>query len=271
MKIKIGYEIVYCCTQPTPTILNLNVHSSLTSFLLTPDKIISDPPTKMTRFCDFHGNWMTRLVMPIGNTIISNDALIYDDGEPDPVNLDAPQNPVETLPEETLSYLLGSRYCETDLLIDEAWRLFGSGSTGWQRVQNVCDFVHEHIEFGYQHADSTKTASQVYKKRKGVCRDYAHLAVSFCRCLNIPARYCTGYLSDIGESPPYSEMDFTAWFEVYLGNEWHTFDPRNNKRRIGRILMARGRDATDVSLSNSFGLVELKKFSVHTEEVPERS
>jgi transglutaminase-like putative cysteine protease len=270
MKIKIGYEIVYCCAQPTPSILKLNVHSSFAPCLLTPDQILSDPPTQMIGYHDLDGNWNTRLILPTGDTKISNDALIFDDGEPDPVDFNAQQHPVETLPEDTLIYLLGSRYCETDLLVDEAWRLFGNGPVGWQRVQHICDFVHAHIAFGYQYADSTMTASQVYKKRKGVCRDYAHLAVSFCRCLNIPARYCTGYLSDIGQPPPYADMDFAAWIEVYLGGEWHTFDPRNNKRLIGRILMARGRDAADVSFSHSFGLVDLKKFLVRVDEVPER-
>lgn len=269
MKIRIGYEIVYTCTQPTPITLTLNVHSSSAPFLLAPDQVLSNPPTPISGYRDLYGNWITRLVLPTGDTMISNDTLIYDDGERDPIDLDARQNPVQALPHESLVYLLGSRYCETDLLANEAWRLFGNGPTGWERVQNICDFVHNHIEFGYEHANCTMTASQVYAKRKGVCRDYAHLALTFCRCLNIPARYCTGYLSDIGEPPPYGEMDFAAWFEVYLGDKWHTFDPRNNKRLIGRVLMARGRDATDVSLSNSFGLVVLKSFLVRADEVQE--
>ncbi|MBT8147484.1 MAG: transglutaminase family protein [Gammaproteobacteria bacterium] len=269
MKIRIGYEMVYSCTQQTPIILTLNVHSSQASFLLTPDQIMTDPPIPMSAYRDLYGNWVTRLVLPAGDTKISNDAVIFDDGELDEIYPDAQQYPVQTLPEETLVYLLGSRYCETDILSNEAWRLFGNGPTGWQRVQAICDFVHNHIEFGYEHARNTMTAAQVYQEKKGVCRDYTHLAVAFCRCLNIPARYCMGYLSDIGQPPPYPEMDFAAWFEAYLDGKWHTFDPRNNKRLIGRILIAQGRDATDVSLSNSFGETLLKSFLVRAEEVPE--
>lgn len=269
MKIRIGFEMVYACTQPTPIILTLNVHSSRAPFLLSPDQILTDPPTPMRGYRDHYGNWVTRLILPSGETLISNDALIHDDGERDPIVSDAQQFPVQALPEETLVYLLGSRYCETDIMVDEAWRLFGNVPAGWQRVQAICDFVHDHIEFGYEHASSTMTANQAYEAKAGVCRDYTHLAVTFCRCLNIPARYCMGYLSDIGEPPPYGEMDFAAWFEAYLGGEWHTFDPRNNKRLIGRVLIAHGRDATDVSLSNSFGPTLLKRFLVRADEVKE--
>ena len=269
MKIRIGYEMVYSCTHATAMILTLNVHSSRAAYLLSPDQIMTDPPIPMSAYRDLYGNWVTRLMLPAGDTTISNDAVIYDDGEPDKISPDAKQYPVQTLPEETLVYLLGSRYCETDILSNAAWRLFGNGPTGWQRVQAICDFVHNHIEFGYEHASNTMTAAQVYASGKGVCRDYTHLAVTFCRCMNIPARYCMGYLSDIGQPPPYGEMDFAAWFEAYLDGEWHVFDPRNNKRLIGRVLIAQGRDATDVSLSNSFGDTLLKSFLVRADEVPE--
>lgn len=269
MKINIGFEMVYGCNQPTPIILTLNVHSSRAAYLLAPDQIVTYPPLPLSAYRDLYGNWVSRLILPAGDTTISNNAMIYDDGEPDRISPDAQQYPVQTLPEETLVYLLGSRYCETDVLSNEAWRLFGSGPTGWQRVQAICDFVHNHIEFGYAYARNTMTAAEVYREGKGVCRDYTHLAVTFCRCLNIPARYCTGYLSDIGQPPPYGEMDFAAWFEAYLDGEWHIFDPRNNKRLIGRILIARGRDAADVSLSNSFGETQLKKFLVRADQVPD--
>lgn len=269
MKMRIGYEIVYSCTQVTPMILTLNVHSSQSPFLLSPDQILTDPPTELRGYRDLHGNWVTRLVLQPGDTTISNDALIYDDGLPDPVYPDAQQMDIPDLPDDALVYLLGSRYCESDLLADEAWRLFGHGATGWQRVQAICDFVHQHIQFGYEHARPTLTASQAYESRTGVCRDYTHLAVAFCRSLNIPARYCTGYISDIGQPPPYGEMDFAAWFEAYLGGAWHAFDPRNNKPMIGRVLMAQGRDAADVSLSNTFGPTLLKSFQVRVDEVPE--
>ena len=165
-------------------------------------------------------------------------------------------------------FLLGSRYCETDRLSDEAWRLFGTTPPGWARVQAICDFVHDHITFGYEHSRATRTATEAYTEQRGVCRDYAHLALAFCRCLNIPARYCTGYVSDIGLPPPYAPMDFAAWIEVFLGGRWHTFDPRNNDPRIGRILIARGRDAADVPLTLTFGPNTLVGFKVVTEEVP---
>ena len=269
MKIRIGYEMVYSCSQPTPAILTLNVHSSRASFLLTPDQIATDPPLPLSGYRDLYGNWVTRITLPPGDTTISNDALIYDSGELDPLLPEAQQRPIEALPDDTLVYLLGSRYCETDLLANEAWRLFGHGATGWQRVQAICDFVHEHITFGYEHARNTMTASQVYKSKAGVCRDFTHLAVTFCRAMNIPARYCSGYLSDIGSPPPHAEMDFAAWFEAFLDGNWRTFDPRNNKRLIGRIKMAHGRDAADVSLSNTFGETLLKSFLVRADEVPD--
>ena len=177
------------------------------------------------------------------------------------------QTPVEHLPESTLVYLLGSRYCETELLSDIAWKHFGKGPTGWARVQAICDFVHRHIEFGYPHARNTRTAWEAYREGRGVCRDYAHLAIAFCRCMNIPARYCTGYLGDMGTEPPYGPMDFAGWFEAFLGDRWYTFDARNNTPRIGRILIARGRDACDVALSSTFGPNTLERFKVWTDEV----
>ncbi|MFO7578342.1 MAG: transglutaminase family protein, partial [Pelovirga sp.] len=193
-----------------------------------------------------------------------------DSGLPDVMNPEARQTPVELLPDETLQFLLGSRYCETDPLINTAWQLFSNHVTGWSRVQAICDYTHNHIEFGYHHARSTKTAWEVFQDQKGVCRDYAHLAITLCRCLNIPARYCTGYLGDMGTPPPYAEMDFAAWLEAYLDGQWYVFDPRNNTRRIGRVLIARGRDATDVAISTAFGPSTLKHFKVYTDEVREK-
>jgi transglutaminase-like putative cysteine protease len=195
---------------------------------------------------------------------------VNDTGEPDVVAVAAQQHPVEDLPEETLVFLLGSRYCETDLLSEVAWDLFGKAPTGWGRVQAICNFVQQHISFGYEHARATKTAKEAFNERVGVCRDYTHLAIAFCRCLNIPARYCTGYLSDIGVPPPHSLMDFAAWFEAYLDGRWYTFDPRNNMPRIGRVLLARGRDAADVAISNTFGPNILKSFKVWAEEIEEK-
>jgi len=269
MQIRIGYELVYSCTQPTPMILTLNVHSSRVSDLLAPDHIKTNPSLPQSPYRDLYGNWVTRVVLPTGDTLISTDAIINDNGELDKISPNAQQFAVQTIPDQTLVYLLGSRYCETDLLVQEAWRLFGNAPTGWQRVQTICGFVHNHIRFGYEYARNTRTAAQTYQEGVGVCRDYTHLAVTFCRCMNIPARYCMGYLSDIGVPPPHGKMDFAAWFEAYLDGEWHIFDPRNNQRLIGRILIARGRDAADVALSNSFGESTLKRFLVRADEVIE--
>ncbi|MGZ5203862.1 MAG: transglutaminase-like domain-containing protein, partial [Caldimonas sp.] len=247
MQIRVGFEMAYVCPQPTPMLLALNIHYSRASDLVRPDHLVTDPPVPITSYRDMFGNWCSRIVAPAGRIVLSTDAVVNDTGLPDVVVPTAVQVPVEQLPESTLVYLLGSRYCETDQLSDVAWQRFGSGPTGWARVQAVCDFVHNHIEFGYHHARRTRTAWEAYNEGVGVCRDYAHLAVAFCRCLNIPARYCTGYLGDIGMPPPYGPMDFAGWFEAWLGDRWYTFDARNNMPRIGRVLMARGRDACDVA------------------------
>ena len=198
---------------------------------------------------------------------MSADFIIRDSGKPDPVALDAVQHPVEDLPDDVLLFLLGSRYCDTDKLSNIAWSLFGNTPPGWARVQAIVDFVHNHIRFDYQKADDTRTAFDGYTQREGVCRDYAHLAIALCRCMNIPARYCTGYLGDIGIPPVPYPMDFSAWFEVFLSGRWYTFDARHNTPRIGRIVMARGRDATDCALTTSFGRAPLMQFEVHTDEV----
>ena len=268
MQIRIGYELIYACPQPTPMILTLNVHFTRVSDLVVADHIITSPPTPIAAYRDGFGNWCSRIIAPPGDIRITTDALINDSGLPDAINQFATtQCAVEDLPTETLVYLLGSRYCETDRLTETAWALFGQTAPGWLRVQAICDFVHEHISFGYQHARVTKTALETFNERKGVCRDYTHLAITFCRCMNIPARYCTGYLGDIGVPASSDPMDFSAWFEAYVGGRWHTFDPRNNKPRIGRVLIAQGRDAADVSLSTAFGPNVLKSFKVWTDEV----
>lgn len=269
MKIRIGYELVFDCPKPTPMILTLNVHPTRAPDLIVPDQVVADPPIPIAAYFDSYGNQCTRIVAPKGLLRLSTDAIINDSGLPDVVNPKARQVAVEKLPDETLLFLLGSRYCETDPLADTAWQLFSNNVTGWSRVQAICDYVHHHIEFGYHHARNTRTAWEVFQEKKGVCRDYAHLAITLCRCLNIPARYCTGYLGDIGVPPPYAEMDFAAWFEAYLDDRWYMFDPRNNTPRIGRILIARGRDAADVAISTAFGPNTLKSFKVHTDEIRE--
>ena len=267
MRIRVGFEMIYDCPQPTPMIFNLHVHSTRVSDLLSRDDLLFDPPVPTAAYRDSFGNWCSRVVAPRGRLRVNADALINDSGLADEIVPLAQQVPVPELPEETLLFLLGSRYCETDLLSPVAWQRFGDVPDGWQRVQAICNFVHEHIEFGYQHARRTRSAWEVFDERRGVCRDFAHLAITLCRCMNIPARYCTGYLGDIGVAPAPEPMDFAAWFEAYLGDRWHTFDARNNTPRIGRVLIARGRDACDVALASTFGPNTLRSFKVWSEEV----
>jgi transglutaminase-like putative cysteine protease len=262
MKIRLGYELTYQCPQPTPIILNLNVHYSRAGDLERPDYMVTEPSVPLALYRDGFGNWCTRLVAPAGRLRVTADAVIQDHGVAEIVVPDAQQHSVESLPEETLVYLLGSRYCDTDNLSTVAWELFGGTTPGWQRVQAVCDFVHGHITFGYEFARRTRTASEAFHERQGVCRDYAHLAVTLCRCLNIPARYCTGYLADIDVPATDAPMDFAGWFEAYVGGSWYTFDARNNTPRIGRVLIARGRDAADVAISMTFGPNVLEGFRV---------
>jgi transglutaminase-like putative cysteine protease len=267
MHLQVGYELIYDCPQPTPMLLTLHIHSTRVSDIVVPDHLVTNPSIPITAYRDSFGNWCSRIVAPKGKIKLSTNAVVNDSGLSDPVNTAARQHLVQDLPAETLLFLLGSRYCETDLLSEAAWSLFGKSPTGWARVQAICDFVHQHIVFGYEHARVTKTAWEAFNERNGVCRDYTHLAVAFCRCMNIPARYCTGYLSDIDVPPPYGPPDFAAWFEAYLNGHWYTFDPRNNVPRIGRILIAHGRDAADVPISNTFGPNTLASFKVWTDEM----
>jgi len=267
VQLRVGYELVYECPQWTPMMLMLNIHHTRASDIAVPDCLTTSPSVPFRFYRDLFGNWCTRLVLPPGQTRLSATGIVNDAGVPEAQALSERQHAVEDLPEECLQFLLGSRYCETDRLSQVAWSLFGQSPTGGWRVQAICDYVHQHIAFAYADARSTRTAWEVMTERKGVCRDYAHLAVAFCRCMNIPARYCTGYLSDVGVPPPYSPMDFAAWFEAYVDGRWQTFDPRNNVPRIGRVLIARGRDATDVAISNAFGPNALLGFKVWTDEI----
>jgi transglutaminase-like putative cysteine protease len=266
MQIRVGYELNYEFPQPTPMIVTLNIHYSRVSDVVRPDHMMISPSVPVSAYRDGFGNWCTRLVAPRGHVRITADGLVNDHGAPDVLAPLAEQHHVQALPEETLVFLLGSRYCETDRLSEIAWQMFAHAPTGWGRVQAICDFVHQHITFGYAFASPTKTAWEVFGDRKGVCRDYAHLAIALCRCLNIPARYCTGYLGDIGVPPPHGPMDFAGWFEAFLGGQWHTFDARNNVPRIGRVLIARGRDAADVAIATTFGPNTLRGFRVWTDE-----
>ena len=267
MKIRLGYELRYTFPQPTPMILTLSIHYSRAGDLVEPDHMHTDPSVPIRAYRDGFGNWCTRLVAPAGKMRIWADTVVNDTGAHDVVAPWAEQVPADALPEETLVYLLGSRYCETDVLSETAWRLFAHAPAGWGRVQAICDFVNQHIKFGYEYASPTKTAWQAYNEGRGVCRDFAHLAITLCRCMNIPARYCTGYLGDIGIPPVDAPMDFAGWFEAFLGGQWYTFDARNNVPRIGRVLIAKGRDAADVAINTTFGPNTLDSFRVWTDEV----
>ncbi|TDV19626.1 transglutaminase-like domain-containing protein [Paraburkholderia caballeronis] len=263
MKLRVGYELSYECEQDTPMMLMLSTHYSRVQEVVSADLLVVDPPVAIRQYRDGFGNLCSRLVAPPGRITMSTTALLDISDQPEAREPYGYQHPVDELPDECMVFLLGSRYCETDLLSDIAWKLFDEAPPGRDRVQAICDFVHGHIVFGYEFARPTKTAWQAYHEKRGVCRDFAHLAVALCRAMNIPARYCTGYISDVGEPLPYGTMDFAAWFEAYVGGCWQTFDPRNNVARIGRVLMARGRDAADVALSNTFGPVKLVNFTVH--------
>ncbi len=249
-------------------LLALNIHPSRRVDLLTDQVLNFDRPMQAWEYVDGFGNACTRIVAPPGLTTISTEFEIYDSGLPDVVDYNAVQHDIQNLPDDVLVFLLGSRYCDTDRLSDFAWSQFANTPLGWARVQAICDFVHNHIAFNYQNADSLRTAHGGFVDRTGVCRDFAHLAITLCRCMNIPARYCTGYLGDINVPPVPDPMDFSAWFEAYLSGRWYTFDARHNRPRVGRILMAVGRDATDVALSTSFGSSRLARFEVVTEEMP---
>lgn len=267
MRIRFGCEMGYELAYPTPLIARLTSHPDCHGTLLAPDTLLTDPAIPSETFLDSFGNRCVRLVAPAGLLTLRVEAEMEDDGTPDPVVTHALQHAVEDLPPETLPFLVASRYCESDLLSDEAWRLFCDTPTGWAQVQAVCDYVHEHIAFGYDYSRVDRTATDALAVGRGVCRDYAHLSVAFLRALNIPTRYCTGYLSFVGEPDPHPPGDFAAWIEVYLGGAWHTFDPRNNAPRCGRILVARGRDAADVPLTHTFGLNRLTVFRVWAEEM----
>lgn len=267
MQIRLGYDIAYECAQSTPLLLMLRVHPSLAGDLVVPDFVATYPAVPLQTYLDGFGNLCTRLTAPAGLFRMTADATIACGGEADAYAPFAAEIPVPDLPAELLVFLLGSRYCETDKLSEIAWALFGPVAPGWARVQAICDFVHDHIRFDYMQARATKSAFDVYGERVGVCRDFAHLAVALCRCMNIPARYCTGYLGDIGVPRDPAPMDFSAWFEAYLGHRWYVFDARHNRPRIGRVLIGRGRDAADVPLSNSFGTTVLKNFVVRSDEI----
>ena len=269
MLIQIGFDLMFDVPAPTVMLLMLRLHPSREESLQGPERLRVEPHVPIEEFLDPFGNRCGRLLAPAGPLRLRNDAVVHDSGELDAVCLDARQHDVNDLPADTLQFLLGSRYCEVDRLTETAWQLFGYTRPGWPRAQAVVEWCHTNVQFGYPYARPTKTAFDVFSDRQGVCRDFTHLAVTFCRCLGIPARYVTGYLGDIGIPPVPDPMDFSAWFEVYLDGRWWTFDARHNRSRIGRIVMARGRDAVDVALTTSFGPTTLTRFVVVTDEVSE--
>lgn len=260
-----GFNLAFECSEPTSIILMLHVRPERQNDFVQSEVLTLYPDVPHSIYLDGFGNKCTRLVAPAGKLSIWNRFVIADSGLPERLPHDAYQHSVAELPEETLQYLLGSRYCDTQLLMQQAWSLFGRYWEGWSRVQAILDYVHNHLRFDYQNARSDRTASQAHVAKVGVCRDFAHLAMTFCRCMNIPARYCSGYLGDIGVPPNPAPMDFSAWFEIYMGGQWWTVDARHNKPRTGRILIARGRDAADVAISTAFGSAVLTEFRVITE------
>ncbi|WP_237482805.1 transglutaminase-like domain-containing protein [Lichenibacterium dinghuense] len=266
MLIRYGYEITISCPRPTALVCMMSVQADRLQDLLAPETAETVPYIEAHTYHDVYGNLCRRLVAPAGDITLRGNATIRDSGALDPVLPDTAEMPVAALPDEAMLFLMGSRYCETDRLSQTAWDLFGGTAPGWARVQAICDFVHRHIRFDYQRARSTRSAFEAYEEGVGVCRDFAHLAVAFCRCMNIPARYVNGHLGDIGV-PVVDPMDFSAWIEVFLDGAWRTFDPRNNVPRIGRIVVARGRDAADVAMITSFGPHSLQAFRVWAYEV----
>ncbi|MCW6507959.1 transglutaminase-like domain-containing protein [Lichenifustis flavocetrariae] len=266
MHIRCGFNISYFCNMPTAMNFLLSVRPERERDLIAPQVINFDPWVPSRTYRDQFGNRVTRVLAPAGEIRVTSDFIIQDSGLLDEVGWDAPQHNVEDLPDDVMVFLMPSRYCDMEHLTDLAWSLFGHTRLGWERVQAIVDYAHNRIRFDYQQARSTRTASEGHFEQVGVCRDFAHLAVTLCRCMNIPARYSTGYLGDIGVPIVPDPMDFSAWFEVYLGGRWWTFDARHNKRRIGRIVMAYGRDAVDVAISTAFGSAQLRDFEVITEE-----
>ncbi|WP_338242574.1 transglutaminase-like domain-containing protein [Aurantiacibacter hainanensis] len=267
MLIRTGFNIRFETDRDVPLLALLHVRPERQKDLRTPEVLRTEPEVPVRQFIDFYGNVCSRLIIPAGGITLSNDFVIEDSGQPDRVVPGAMQDSVEDLPYETLHYLMSSRYCEVSQLGNEGWKVVEGRETGWERVQAIVDAVHERIEFDYMKASSERTARSAYDERFGVCRDFAHLAITLCRAVNIPARYCTGYLGDIGIEPIDAPMDFSAWFEAYIGGQWYAFDARHNTPRIARIVMARGRDATDAAITTAFGTALLANFEVHTDEV----
>ena len=266
MLIHVGYDISIELPAQTPVHLLLDIHPSRHGDVALEDWQ-SQPPSQVQKGFDIYGNVMRRFVAPPGKTRLSYRAVVRDSGLLEQPPTMAFETPIPELPDDCLHFLAGSRYCETDELSAFAWQTFGSVAPGYPRVKAICDFVHNRIRFDYQNARSTRTALGAHNEGTGVCRDFAHLAIALTRAVNIPARYVNGYLGDIGVPADPAPMDFSAWFEAYIGDQWVTFDARHNHPRTGRIVIARGRDAADVPMVTSFGAHQLAEFHVVCEEV----
>ena len=267
MLIRIGYELVFDLPAPTPMVLMLYVYPEVAHVLQQPERLVVEPDVPVQQYLDGFGNRCGRLVAPAGKLRLTYDNVAFDSGEPEPSIAGAKLHRVEDLPPECMQFLLASRYCEVDRMVGRAWELFGQTPPTWERVKAVVDWAHAHVKFGYEFASPTMTAYDVCEGGKGVCRDYMHLAITMLRALNVPARYATGYLGDIGVPANPAPMDFSAYLEVYLGGRWWAMDARHNVQRIGRIKQAHGRDAVDVALTTMFGPSVLEKFFVRTDEV----
>ena len=268
MLIRVECEIALSFPEPAAVVLMLSLHPSVAPAVRGAERLTVEPSVPIAEYFDVYGNRCGRVFVPAGRTVFRHAAVVENAGLPDPQVWAAYQHRVHELPDDAFLFLLASRYCEVDSELKEAaWKMFGHLPAGWPLVRTVCDFVHRHVRFDYLQARANRTALDVYRERVGVCRDFTHLAVTLCRCLNVPARYCTGYLGDIGVPIDPAPMDVSAWFEAYLGGQWHTFDARHNVPRVGRVLVARGRDAADVALTTAFGVNRLEAFRVATAEV----
>jgi transglutaminase-like putative cysteine protease len=269
MQIRYGFDLALELAHPATILAMMDVHTDFRHCITEETELELSPAMEARRFVDGYGNIITRLSAPAGSMSVRLKGVFRSEGREDVVDEGTEIAAPSDLPPATLPFLLPSRYCETDLLSDFAWANFGAVGSGWTRVQAICDFVHQRLRFSYPEARQTRTANETLAEGVGVCRDFTHLAVALCRCLNIPARYCNGYLGDIGVPPDPAPMDFNAWFEAFLGRRWFTFDPRHNRPRIGRILISRGRDAADIPMITTFGSHTLTRFDVVTEEIKE--
>src|SRR3954454_21143444 len=265
IEVEIGCSFEFDSPRPTHAIVMVEPHFSEAAALVE-TRFELDPTGPSSVYHDHFGNTCRRIDLPAGKVRLNFDARVNVAGEPDPEVWAAGEVAPSDLPDEALLFLRRSRYCESDVLADEAFRLFGSTPSGWARVQSISDWANGHIGFQYGASSPSFSARDVFDRGLGVCRDFSHLAITMCRALNIPARYVFGYLPDIQVPDPGTPMDFCAWMEVYLGDGWHTFDPRNNQRRIGRTVIGRGRDAADVAMVTSFGSVELVSMLVRAQQ-----